>query len=317
MKPVIFWDAKRVPQRDKSGNPIAGKYAGAFGTKVAEGTPGAYRYQGENAAGIKWDFWQKEVTAVRGCLRWIDKQGTDYGTRLLLFIETDKALHRISQPYDIGNLQQAVNCLCGLGRDITDHFLNIDFWVREATDANGNIKTNDQGKPIWQSTLMFRDITPAIPFKEMREFAEKNGLDWIEGRNAQGKKTFDQSAAYKYWDSRLVGIQRFLLNTPTALPFIYNSMTATEIANPSGGGNLTDAEIELCKEIYQHVKGNYKFPFQREDVDADSILDEYAPPAQSPKDPGAEYQEAETANFPFDEPPIQAAQPAEVDDLPF
>ena len=319
MKQVIFWEAKRVPQRDKSLNPITDKYTGVFATKVAAQTPGALHYSGALANGREYDFHQKEVTTVRGQLRWIDKQGTDFGTKLILVIETEKAAHRISIPYDVVTLRQVVNHLAGLKSDVANHFINVNFWVREATDANGKIKTNDQGKVRWTSSLMFQDIAPEIPFSEYRDFAQKHGLEWIQRKNAKGETEWDQGAEYKYWDSRLVGLQRFLLKQPGVLPFTYNSLTACQAENPSGGGNLTDAEIELCKEIYQHVKGNYKFPFQREDVDADSILDEYAPPAQAPKDPGAEYQEAETANFPFDEPPIQAAQPANLDDqdLPF
>ncbi len=317
MKQIIFWEAKRVPQRDKSFNPIADKYTGVFATKVAAQTPGAFRYSGTLANGREYDFHQKEVTTVRGHLRWIDKQGTDFGTNLIMIIETEKAPHRISIPYDVVTLRQVVNHLAGLKGDVATQFINVNYWVREATDANGKFKINDQGKVRWASSLMFQDIAPEIPFSEYRDFAQKHGLEWIQKKNAKGETEWDQSAEYKYWDSRLVGLQRFLLKQLGVLPFTYNSLTACQAENPSGGGNLTDAEIELCKEIYQHVKGKYRFPFQREDVDADSIVDEYTPPAQAAKAPGAEYQEAETANFPLDAPPIQAAQPAEFDDLPF
>lgn len=320
MKPVVFWDAKRVPQRDKSGNPIADKYTGVFATKVAAGMPGAFRYSGTLANGREYDFHQKEVTSVRGQLRWIDKQGSDYGTNLILVFETEKAAHRISIPYDVVALRQVVNHLAGLKGAVADAYINVNYWVREATDASGKIKTNDQGKVRWASSLMFQDIAPDIPFSEYREFAQKHGLEWVQKKNAKGETEWDQSAEYKYWDSRLVALQRFLLKTPGVLPFTYNSLTACQAENPSGGGNLTDAEIELCKEIYTRVKSGYRFPFQREEIDADSILDEYVPPQPAQDAPDWPQQPPATIDEPDYFPPVAAPaapQPVEVDDLPF
>ena len=50
-------------------------------------------------------------------------------------------------------------------------------------------------------------------------------------------------------------------------------MIGCEAPNPSGGGNLTPAEIAKCNEIYELVKGDFKFPFGRTETNADSAFD--------------------------------------------
>jgi len=277
MKNVIMWEPKRAEKRKADGSPITGEYVGKLRTKVTDGTPGARNYAGKLANGKEYNYWGLDVDSVAGKLRWIDKQdGGDYGTNLVLFLESEKYLHKITVKYDPYNLKDVMNHLCGMGAEIGTRVINLSYWVRKAQKADKTFKVKEDGSVIWNKSMSFRDITPQFSFEEWKDFAQTNGLEWTQTKRADGTKPWNSDAEYKYWDGRLVGIQRFLLNAGTALPFCYNSMTVCEAENPSGGGNLTAAEIEHCKEIYERVKGEYKFPYNRSEVSADDVFEQAA-----------------------------------------
>lgn len=278
MKNVVFWEAKKVPVR-KNGAEIPGEFTGVFSTKVPPGTQGSVHYCGENKeAGLKWDYHAVEATVVRGHLRWVDKVMPNFtGARaqIALFLETEERLHRITLKYDAQNLNNIMNNLCGLGATAHETFLNLTYWVRKQKDANGNVKTTERGEPRWAQTLMFHDVKPQYSFEEWRDFAAQNGLQWEQVKRANGTAEWVADAELKYWDERIVKMQRYLLSKGTALPFTYGSLIACEANNPSGGGNLTTAEIAECAHIYEKVKSEYKMPFGRQEVDADSV--QFAP----------------------------------------
>lgn len=275
MKNCIFWDAKKVPLRDKSGKEIPKEFHGVFSTKVPEGTPGARHYKGENeAANIKWDYCAIESTVIRGYLRWIDKVLPPFdGARaqIILFIESDKTLHKIALKYDATNLKDVLNPLLGLGKNIGETFLNVQYGVWKAKNSKGEFKLTAKNEIRWTQQLQFIDVAPKYSFEQWKEFSQKNGLQWEQTKKADGSTIWNADAELKYWDSVLVYIQQYLLKTGKALPFIYGSLTACENTNPSGGGNLTTAEIAECGRIYERIKSEYKMPFgRREEVDADS-----------------------------------------------
>lgn len=324
VKQVIMWKPKRSEKKTPKNGVVPDEYVGKLRTKVPEGTPGAVRNFGENKAGKKWDFWELEVDSVAGQLRWIDKRdGGDYGTSLLLFLESDKYLHQIDIEYDGFSLKDVMNYLCGLGKDITTAYLNVSYWVRKQTDRDGKVKTDKDGKPIWRKSISFRDIQPQFSFDEWMSFAEANGLKGEHKRKADGTKEWVDDAAIKYWDSRLVAMQRYLLTTDAVLPFCYNSFTACEAPNPSGGGNLTAEEIATCNSIYEAVKPLYRFSYQRSAVDADSAMDALeSMPQQSAPLPSV--QGVKTTPLPSDDfPQFEVAlshedsTPGDFDTLPF
>ncbi len=274
MKKVILWEVKRTEKRKADGSPIHGEYVGKFRTKVDPGTPGSIRHAGTLANGREYDYTGLDVDAISGKLRWIDKRdGGDFGTNLVLFLESEKFLHQISIKYDPYNLKDVLNSLCGLGKTVSTQVINVSYWVRKAKTADGSFKVNDKGEPVWNRSLSFRDIAPQFNFDQWKDFAQTNGLEWKQIKKANGDKEWISDAEYKYWDGRLLGIQRFLLSEGVALPFMYNSMIGCEAPNPSGGGNLTPAEIAQCNEIYERVKGDFKFPFGRTETNADSAFD--------------------------------------------
>lgn len=323
MKKVIFWEPKRDEKRRADGSPIAGEYIGKFRTKVGEGTKNAVRYVGSNAAGVSWDYLGLNVDSVSGKLRWIDKQDNgDYGTNLVLFLETEQFLHRVSIKYDPYNLRNVMNHLCGLGKSVADTVINISYWVRKDLDREKRVKTDKDGKPLWAKSISFRDIDPEFTYEQWRDFSQTNGLDWFQETRPNGKKEWNCDAEYKYWDSRLVRLQKHMLTTEGVLPFCYNSMTACEAPNPSGGGNLSAEEIELSKEIYERVKGLYSFPFNRSDVNADNAFDQpeqpsYQQPMARPPHPDSVLPPSNSGEpFPTSEPVFEDA-PASGDDLPF
>lgn len=127
-KQVIQWKPTRAEIKDKSGKI---SYVGKFRTKVQEGTPGAVRQFGSNAAGKSWDYWAQDVDSVAGQCRWIDVRSTDYGPVITLFIESQKALHQITVPYDVNNIHTIMNHFLGLGKELEVAYLNISYWVRK------------------------------------------------------------------------------------------------------------------------------------------------------------------------------------------
>lgn len=275
MKNVIFWEPKRSEKLKNDGTPFPLDYVGKFRTKSTPGAPGARNYKGRLANGKEYDYWGIDVDSVAGKIRWIDKQDNgEYGTNMVLFLESEKYLHKITVRYDPYNLKDVLNHLCGMGKEVGSRVINISYWVRKAQNQDKSYKVNESGEPIWNKSLSFRDISPQFTFEQWKDFAQTNGLEWTQVKRANGKKEWNSDAEYKYWDGRLVGIQRFLLSEGIALPFSYNSMTVCEAPNPSGGGNLNSEEIERCKEIYEQVKSDYKFPFSKNLVNADDAFEQ-------------------------------------------
>lgn len=242
MKKVIFWEPKRTEKRKSDGSAIVGEFIGKFRTKVSEGTKGAIRHRGTLANGRDYDYWGLDVDSVSGKLRWIDKQDNgDYGTNLVLFLETEQFLHRVSVKYDPYSLKNVMNHLCGLKSHVATQVINMSFWVRKSLDKDKNVKTDKDGKVIWKKDLSFRDISPEFNYDQWTEFSQQNGLDWFQEKRPDGSKPWNSDAEYKYWDGRLLGLQKHLLKTESVLPFCYNSMTACEAPNPSGGGQFVSA----------------------------------------------------------------------------
>lgn len=274
VKKVVMWKPTRAEKRKASGEIVPGEFVGKFRTKVPEGTPGAIHQVGRNEAGVSWDYWAQEVDSVNGVVRWIDVRTTDYGPVICLFLESPKALHQITAPYDVRNIHAIMNHLCGLGKELEVAYINIAYWVRKATDAKGSLKIDKKGDPIWQKDLTFRDVPKKFSAEEWREYAEKNDLQWFQ-ENRAGKKVWNFEKELAFWLGKVVAVQRFLLGTEKCLPFCWNSITVCE--SPSPGGNLTRDEIAACNNIYESVKSLYRFPFSREESSADDV--ELAPVA--------------------------------------
>jgi hypothetical protein len=275
MKKVIFWEPKRAEKRKPDGSIVPAEFVGKFRTKVEASTPGAINYAGTLANGKAYDYNGIDVDAISGKLRWIDKQDNgEYGTNLVIFLESDKFLHRISVKYDPYNLKDVMNHLCGLGKDVLTYVINVSYWVRKAKTQDGGFKVNNKGEAVWNKSLSFRDVPVQFTFEQWKEFAQANGLEWTQVKRANGDKEWNSDAEYKYWDGRMVELQRFLLKSGAALPFCYNSMIACEVPNPSGGGNLTADEIALCNSVYERVRADYAFPFGRAEKSADDAFDQ-------------------------------------------
>ncbi len=277
-KPVILWTPKRTEKRTAAGAVIPDDYVGKFATKVSEGTPGAIRNKGQNEAGLSWDFWEKHVDSINGKLRWIDKQGggNKYGAKVVMYLESDKYLHQISIPYDKGfDLARIMNHLSGLKKDVATWNININYYVRKKTDwATKKVVTDKSGKPIWQKSIGFVDIKPEFDRDQWVAFADQHGLTSFHQTKPNGDNVWNNDAELKYWDTRLCRLQRYLLTTPDVLPFTYNSMICCEALNPSGGENLTTAEIAKAREIYEQVKGRYRFPYSRQETNADDAFED-------------------------------------------
>ncbi len=325
IKPVIQWTPKAVQK-----NPSKNEWAGVFRTHVQAGTPGAVNHQGQIGSSDKtYNYWGLDVTQVSGKIRWVDKAMPNYTgaeTKIIIYIEGNAALHKVEIPYDAGNLHNVMNIICGVGGKLPDWHVNLSYWVRPKKDAKGGIVFNDKGTAKLLKTFQILDVEPQFSFDAWKEFSEKHALEWTQKKRADGKMEWVTDAALKYWDSRLVGVQRFLLGTPECLPFTYGSLIASPHENPSGGGNLTEQEIEQAKAIYERRKADFRFPHSREVVDADSIVGVAA-------DPGYRQEAAEVAQtsthipdtyfdaapamvggFPTDAPPEGQG---ENDDLPF
>lgn len=295
LKPVFLYKPVRAEKRKSDGSIIEGEYVGKFRTKAAPNTQGAFRHVGENAAGKKWDFWAVDIDSVNGQLRWIDCREGDYGATIELFLETPKSLRQLTIPFEVVNLHDIMNHLCGLGKEVEVAMLNISHWVRPKTDKDGNLKLGDDKKPIWKKSITFRDIAPQFSFDEWKAFAAQNGLEWLQEKKI-GKTEWNFQAELAYWLGRVVQLQRFLLNTEKVLPFCWNSMTAMK--SDGTALTLTEGEIATLNAIYEGVKPLYKFPFARNEETADDFEERVA----------AQHATIDTRfsdpNFPTDEAPV-------------
>ena len=269
VKQVVLWEPKRAPDLDKSGKPTKREFVGKFRTKVQQGTPGAIRHQGENAAGITWDFWGLDVDSVTGTLRWIDVRTTDFGPKIVLFLETEKRLNQITIDYDVNNVHDIMNVFLGLGKEIATAELAASYWVRKKINLEGKVKTDKDGKPFWAQSMTFRHAIEAVNipgrynFEEWKKYSEENGLAWFQEERA-GKKIWNYEAELKFWMEKVVGVQKFLLKTESVLPFCWNSVTACE------GGALAD-ELPHLNNVYESIKPMYQFPFGRSRTNSENV----------------------------------------------
>lgn len=316
MKSVFFWDCKTV----QSG----AKVSGVFSTKVAANSPGARHDKGQSPDGsIVWDNWYRDATAIRGNLRWIDivlPNFTGATAQLVMFFENEKAVHRIAIKYNAANLHGIINNLWGVGKSIPTHFFQAVGFEVYPKKKDGKIVVNDKGQPVYNKHLSFSDVTPKFNYDQWKDYEQDHGLQWMKVIKAGGKGEWDTSAALKFWDAAVLGIQRLLLKAETALPFTYGSILVTAVENPSGGGNLTAAEIGECQRIYERIRSEYKMPFSRVEIDADSILEE-PEPVQRVVSSSA----PDSDGFPdYDEPmeyedrvAMEAGNRPEIEELPF
>lgn len=265
LKQVIMWEPKRVPKLTASGNPVENEFVGKFRTKVQPGTPGAIHHKGQNQDGsISWDFYGVDVDSVNGKVRWVDVRTTDFGPKICLFLETEKALHQITTDYDVTTIHTVMNHLCGLGKDLETAHINISYWVRKKLDRDGKVKLDKKNKIMWARDLYFRDVPEKFTFDEWKAFSEKNNLQWFQEKRA-GDTVWNFEAELSFWMEKVAAVQRFLLGTEKVLPFCWNSVTACP------NGLLTADEIATASSIYEAIKPLYRFPFSRTEVSADSV----------------------------------------------
>lgn len=311
VKQVILWEPKRAPDLDKNGKPTKKEFVGKFRTKVPQGTPNAVRHTGENAAGKRWDFWGLDVDSVNGVVRWIDVRTTDFGAKIVLFLETPKQLNQITCDYDVNNLHDIMNAFLGLGKDLATAHINVSYWIRKKTNKDGTIKTDKDGKTLWARNLTFRDVAPRFTFEEWRKYAEENGLAWV-----QEKKNFETvwnyDAEMGFWLEKLVSVQKFLLKTDTCLPFCWNSVTACETG-------ALKAELPHIQNIYESIKGLYQFPFGGIRTNSENV--ELAPPAgydpSNQQHAANPFDTADAVPFPTADVTSHSEGDANGDDLPF
>lgn len=309
LKPVFQYKPVKT-EKLKGGEPIPNEYEGVFRTKVSPNTKGAKRHAGENAAGKKWDFHAIDVHSVSGTLRWIDCRQSDYGATIELFIETGISLRQITIPFNVENLHDVMNALCGLKKEVHTAMLNISYWVRVKKDSTGAIKLDKENKPLWKKTIQFRDVPNEFSFEEWKLFAAENGLEWVQVKKI-GKTEWDFQAHLAYWIGRLVKLQRFLLTTDHVLPFCWNSITASK--SDGTALTLTDDEIASLQAIYEGIKPLYKFPFSRNESTADDFESgNYAVQAKEQPASNAVPVSIPDDEFAGVEPPFD-----EIEDLPF
>jgi hypothetical protein len=252
-KRVIYWEVTSYKQNPDS--PAIGKLK----TKVSPTTNGAIRFVGKNDAGKSWDYYGKVVDSVVGRLVWIDKVVDKFnGARILMVLESEKYLSKIHVPYSSQNQRDIINRLLGLGKALSSTNITMTYWVRPKKDKSGTLVLNDKNQQIMLKNILLKDIEPKFSFEGWKEYAEKNGLDWVQSKDAKGRVTWDDSAESKFWDGQIAAIQKFLINEDVAVPFSFNSFICGDIPNPSGGPNLSKDLIDKANEMYQSRKNNYE-----------------------------------------------------------
>lgn len=261
-KKVIYWELTSYKQ-----TPDAAA-VGKFKTKVSPTTNGAIRFTGKNEAGRSWDYYGKVADSVVGRLVWIDKVVDKFnGARLLLVLESEKYLSKIHVPYSSQNQRDIVNRMLGLGKSLSTATINMSYWVRPKKDKSGSFVLNDKNQQIMLKNIIIKDVEPKFSFEGWKEYAAKNGLDWVQSKDAKGRVTWDDSAESKFWDGQIAAIQKYLIESDAAVPFSYNSFICGELPNPSGGPNLKPELVERANEMYNARKGNYEISSQSSSSD--------------------------------------------------
>lgn len=316
-KKVLFWDTTKYLA------PNTTNTVGKFRTRVNSDVSGAINFKGENNAGITWDYWALLRDTVSGKVKWIDKVSDEYkGASIVLYLESEKFLHKVSLRYDATPCRDILNRLLGLGDNILTQDLTLSYWVRNKVDDNKNIVRNDKGQPILLDNIIIKDVKGL--YTDWKKFSAENGLEWKQSTDAKGKKSYDMSAELKFWDEKIAELQLLLLRSKTALPFSYNSYICSEIPNPSGAANLPAKALEYAKTRYEEIKGDYVMPFFKKEQDADDIdleskgdnVGAYATPVTEKE---VYTQPVQTVtNTPTSTPPVAfETVPDLVDDLPF
>ena len=317
VKRIVVWQPKTAKKKNPSGKiePV-----GKFRTKVPQGTPNAVRYAGENEAKKKWDFWGVDVDSVNGVVRWVDIRTSDYGTSIVLFLETNTRLNQVEISLggkgktDAVVLRNVVNHLCGLKKELATAVVNLSYWVRPKVNSMGQPKLNKDNEPILAKTVMFGDVPEKYTFDEWRGFAQENGLEWVKEKRGLDD-VWNNSAEVEFWIKQVAKIQRFLLGTPNVLPFCWNSVTAS--ASDGTDATLTADEIEKTREVYERIKRQYQTPYARQSVMADDVALE-PQDANDAAEPAAPFD----TGFPTEPPPgngyeVEVPAGDYEDDLPF
>jgi hypothetical protein len=181
VKHVFLWEPKRAADITPQGQPTKNEFVGKFRTKVQPRTPNAVHHVGENNAGKKWDYWGLDVDSVSGVIRWIDIRTTDFGPKIVLFLETEKQLNQITADYDVSTLRDIMNTMLGLGKDVETAYINVSYWVRKKKDVNGNVKVDKDGKTLWARNITFRDVPARFSFEEWKVYAKETGWSGKKG----------------------------------------------------------------------------------------------------------------------------------------
>lgn len=273
MKKVIFWETCKFP--------IGNKTVGKFKTKVNPEVNGAVHFKGENpSTKVSWDYHALVRDSITGKVRWVDKVEDKYsGAALVLYLESEKFLHKLKLNYDASPCRDIMNRLLSISGDITERNITLTYWVRPKTGLDGTVKLNDKNQPILQDNIIIKDVEPM--FKDWRKYSEDNGLEWKQSKDAKGKVSYDMSNELKFWDEKISEIQLILLRKKVALPFSYGSFICSETPNPSGAKNLPENALAYAKTRYEEIRGNYQMPFSKKEQDADDIDDfSYTPAAK-------------------------------------
>lgn len=262
IKQVIKVETKRSPKRDANGNELPGQFVGNFRGKVAKGTPGALHYSGLTTANDPYEYWAKEASAVRGCVRWVDVIKGTYGPKIFLYVENDKFLYQVVIPYDTAHLKQVGNWLLGIKGNLADGFFNFVYETWAKKDKNKQQVMTSAGDPKWDTAFKILDAQPWKPFAEIRVYLESKGLEWEKRYNPKtSSDENDSSKEMGFWLSVILSIQKHLLGTDHVLPFTYGSELACPGDHPLGCGRLNEGELATCRAIWEGIRSQYSFPY--------------------------------------------------------
>ena len=265
-RPIYFFE----PARRQNGD----KIEGVFRMKVPEGTPNAILREGTLADGRMYSYWCLEASSITGRVRWIEKIGSKFGTKIVLVLESGRRFFSISIRYEAQELRNVMSSLCGLKGDLMDAEITISNWIYQKKNPDGSPKLNAKGKVVWGQMFVFKGLTPEFGKENpWIKFAENNGLEWVKRRNAKGEDETDTSAELQYWDKRMLAMMRWMLKQPEVLPLSYGSWIAYGLENPSGAGQFTPDEVQTANDIYQRRKADFFFPFRSQKDEANDVMD--------------------------------------------
>lgn len=225
---------------------------------IDKDTPGAVEFPPVTVAGTEFPgYWGLPLRSVSGSLVWLDVSATNFkgavGYQLNIFLKEKERINQISfDATNCGKLRDVCNRLAPIREGIGSRHLSFSNFIYDK--EKGGQKVVKDGKVVKAST-----ITLKINGQNATKLYEKmpESLNWIE-IVVSGKKIYDSTEEQRFWHRLIIAIQKELIDTGVAMPFLKDSVICGEDDSPMKEKQATPY-IAKAQELAKGMKGKITF----------------------------------------------------------